>query len=215
MLKHGLLVAGWFLAGACHASHSSNEARVPTIAKTPPPAPAKVAVEMTAATLGEDCGGTTPTAPPAKIFKAEKAEKADMADAPKAKGKSSSMRRCQQTSMQLAIVGQPGTPATAIKVKKVELYDDAKKLIGTLTASSPTVWSDDDGIYKPWNQAVASGAKLSVSYVLSQPDWSGVKDKASRAYVLKAVVTVGSADQTVEREAEVSAPTIMPPNVKT
>jgi hypothetical protein len=148
--------------------------------------------------------------------KAEKADKADEAEDTKMKGKSAkARRRCEQTSMQLSVIAQPGAAATTIKVKKVELYEDSGKLVGTLTASSPTVWVDANGRYEAWNQGVAADAKLSVSYVLSQPDWSGVKDKASKSYTLKAVVTVGTADQTVSHEAEVAAPTILPPNVKT
>lgn len=210
MLKNAVLVAGLLFVGACW---SSSDQGAQTVAKVPPSA-AKVAVEMTAATLADDCGGTAPTSPPATIHKTEKADKATET---KEKSKSAKgRRRCEQTSMQLSVIAPAGVPATTIKVKKVELYDaDSGKLIGALTASSPTMWVDANGRYEAWNQSVAPDAKLSVSYVLSQPDWSGVKDKNSRAYTLKAVLTIGSADHTVSHEAEVAAPTIMPPNVKT
>jgi hypothetical protein len=229
MLRIGLVLAGLCFVGACGAAAAEREAlEAPQkIMKVPPPAPAKVAVTMTAATLAEDCGGTAPIAPPPTKFakppsSGARAESDDPAPGPsRARGDVSAgyagraRMRCEQTSMQLSVIAGSGVAPTSIRVKKVELVDDTGKLIGTLTPSAPTVWSDADGIYKPWAQTVSPDTKLSVSYALSKPDWSGVKDRASHSYVLRAVIVVGGADQTVQREAHIAAPTIMPPNVRT
>ncbi|MEO7095021.1 MAG: hypothetical protein ABI175_17310, partial [Polyangiales bacterium] len=143
----------------------------PVTTTTPPPAPppatvGKVTVVMTAATLADDCGGSAPWGPPTAKAAATRS-KADMdyigdIDESKAKSKSMARRRCEQTSMQLSVIAPAGGAATTITVKKVELYDDTGKLIGKLTASSPTVWSDANGKYEKWGQSVAPDAKLSV-----------------------------------------------------
>jgi len=183
----------------------------PTPPPPPPPAVAKVSVQMTAATLADDCGGSAPRA------SAARASASDEEDAPKAKAKSAIAkgdRACDQTSMQLSIKASADGSATRITVKKVELFDDKGVKIGTLTARSPTIWTKD-GTYKAWDQAIAPGQVLSVSYALSQPAWGAITDRRNRTYVLKAVVTVGAGDQVVKRDVHIAAPTSLPPGVKT
>jgi hypothetical protein len=177
----------------------------------PPPAPskvvAKVTVQMTAATLSDDCGASVPRA----------AKSDDDVDAGKAKAKSAFAkgdRACDQTSMQLSVNATAGGGPTRIAVKKVELFDDKGVKIGTLTARTPTIWSKD-GHYKVWDQTIAPGQELSVSYTLSQPTWGPVADRRMRTYVLKAIITVGGGDQVVKRDVQISAPTSLPPGVKT
>lgn len=226
MQRIGLVLASLCFLGACTVPTSEAEPKATSPAPAPKVAPAKVTVAMTAATLAEDCGGTAPSAPPAppptKFSQPPPSAgaRADMSgeeDMPRPGGaaRARGARRCEQTSMQLSVIASPGIAPTSIRVKKVELVDDTGKLIGVLNVGSPTVWSDADGIYKAWNQTVAPDAKLAVSYALSKPDWTGVKDRASHSYVVRAVIVVGGADQTVQREAHVWAPTIMPPNVRT
>lgn len=161
---------------------------------------------MTAATLADDCGGGAPAA---------KSE--DDAAAAKSKQKSAQFakedRACDQSSMQLSIKSS-GSAATQLTVKNVELFDENGVLIGTLKARTPTLWTKD-GNYKSWNQKIAAGADLSVSYALSQPPWGVVSNRRNRTYVLKAVVTVGAGEQTLKHDVHVSAPTSLPPGVKT
>ncbi|MCW5807990.1 MAG: hypothetical protein KIT31_36900 [Deltaproteobacteria bacterium] len=228
MRRIGPVLASLCFVGACGASNLEREAAVaaPSIMKVAPPAPAKVTVMMTAATLGEDCGGAAPSPPPPaappppppKFAKPPGAERADSSagdiDPARARG-ARARARCEPTSMQLMVIAGAGVAPTSIRVKKVELVDDTGKLIGTLTPRAPTAWSDADGVYRAWNETIAPDTRLAVSYVLSRPDWTGVKDRARHAYVVRAVVTVGGADQTVQRDAYISAPTIMPPNVRT
>lgn len=182
----------------------------PTTPEPTPPASAAVTVQMTAATLADDCGGPPP-AP--RATQKEKAAKSTTSKGDAAKG-AKAKRACQQSSMQLSLVAAAGGAASQLAVKKVELFDDKGALIGELTARSPSVW-DASGTYQVWDQSIAPGQELSVSYALSEPPWHAVPDRRNRGYVLKAVITVGGGEQAVQRDVEVDAPTILPPNVKT
>jgi len=194
----------------------SNPAPTPT-----PTTVDKVTVELTAVTLADDCGGTAPYQKPAVIQKAEAAKpggaKGDVdnshesmhkKDAAFAKAK----RRCEQTSMQLAVTAKD---ATQVTVKSVELFDDAGKSLGTLAASHPTRWSDTTASYEGWDEKLGADTNAAVSYVLAQPDWSKVPDRWNKTYTLKVVVTVGGADKSVSKDVSIQQPTSLPPNVKT
>ncbi len=183
------------------------------------PAPGgKVVVEMTAATLADDCGGTPPSSPPPAAKTATK--KREPADTNSFKSDdmnrrdSKMKRKCEQSSMQLSLASPAGAKSAELRIRRVELLDAGGALIGQLTPSSPTMWSDA-GSYVPWDQQIEPGRVNAVSYVLSQPDWSAVKDRANKTYVLKAVITVGGADETVQKAVEVQAETSLPANVKT
>lgn len=164
-----------------------------------------ITAQMTSATLADDCG-SAPTAAPGKPKKAKSKLKQDRAR--KAK------RRCEQSSIQLAVVAAEGSSSASISVKSVEVLLESGASIGTLNARAPSVWSDDDG-YAPWDQKIEAGQDLSVSYALSQPDWSQVKDRRSQTYTVKAVLSIAGEDRTVEHDAVVQAPTSLPPGVKT
>ncbi len=203
----------------------------PVTTTTPPPAPppatvGKVTVVMTAATLADDCGGSAPWGPPAAGVPAPKQEKAAVTrtktdrdyaadiDESKSKSKSMARRRCEQTSMQLSVTtAANGSPST-VQIKKVELFDASGKSLGMLTPSKPTRWTDKS-MYEPWDEQVAPDQTLAVSYVLSQPAWDGIPDRFNKTYTVKATVTVAGGDQTVSKDVEVRAPTILPPGVKT
>ena len=210
------------VAAGCAHEAIGNEAPTPqpSVAPAPTrPAPKPAThVELTAVTLADDCGGTPPWSAPVKIAKAEAAESEPAA---KAKAKSDSAapmngarakRRCEQTSMQLAIIAGD---ASNMRVKSVELFDESGSSLGTLTASKPTLWSDANGRYETWDETVAAGSTSSVSYVLSQPKWDQIGNRWNRTYTLKAVLSVGGVDQSTQKDVTLSAPTSLPPNVKT
>ncbi|MFN0246057.1 MAG: hypothetical protein ACKV2T_04065 [Kofleriaceae bacterium] len=198
---------------------------IPAVSPTPPPAPVPPAptrtapsarVELTAVTLADDCGGATPSSAP-------KARSQEEMEAPssRARGDSSSTtqrgaraRRCEQTSMQLAITA---SAAMNMKVKSVKLYDDNGILVGTLTAARPTKWSTSAAKYETWNESLPANTTINVSYVLSQPSWTNVSDRWNKTFTLKAVVSVGGVDKTTQKDVTltVSAPTSLPPNVRT
>ncbi|MCX5742331.1 MAG: hypothetical protein NT062_07530, partial [Proteobacteria bacterium] len=138
---------------------------------TTPPTVVTTTVELTAVTLADDCGGAAPSRPPMlpsaqptreshRDVEGKSATKADAAMKMK--------RRCEQTSMQLAITSKDGKP-TAVHVKSVELFDDAGKSLGPLAASTPTRWVDATSTYDAWDEQVAADATSLVSYVLAQP----------------------------------------------
>ena len=179
-----------------------------TTPATTPATPPTVTVQMTAATLADDCGGP-PRAPSKEKRKSAAPMKHDAASGMKMKS------ACEQSSMQLSVVAGDGGGPTSLSVKKVELLDDKGALIGELTARTPSVW-DASGTYQAWDQNVAPRQDLSVSYALSQPPWDGVPNRRARTYVLRAVISIGGGGkQSVQRDVSVAASTILPPNVKT
>ena len=199
---------------------------IPAVSPTPPPAPApapapppkkpvaSARVELTAVTLADDCGGAPPWSSPKATLRTQ----TEMADEPqtRAKGVGSSgaraRRRCEQTSMQLAITA---TDAMSVKVKSVKLYDESGKYIATLTATKPTKWSTTSSVYEGWNEAAPANTTINVSYVLSQPGWGSVTDRWNKTFTLKAVVTIGGVDKTTEKDVTLQAATTLPPNVRT
>jgi hypothetical protein len=211
------------------------ETATPAVTTPPPPAKQATHVELTSVTLADDCGGTPPWSAPVIITKAEmkaqrtetiaetKGEKdrSDDKRAAKAKMKADSAdpmygarasRRCEQTSMQLAIMAGD---AASIQVKSVELFDEGGKSLGKLSPSKPTRWEDANGKYDAWDEKVAAGSTNSVSYVLSQPKWDQIGNRWNRTYTLKTVLSVGGVDQSTQKDVTLSAPTSLPPNVKT
>jgi hypothetical protein len=183
-----------------------------TPAPTPAPPKPSTRIELTAVTLADDCGGMPPSSAPVK-------SEQKSATLLKTKGKRDAAyagaraeRRCEQTSMQLAIIAGD---ASKIQVKSVELFDETGKSLGTLTASKPTRWSDASSTYEAWDEMVAAGSTSSVSYVLAQPKWDQIGNRWNRTYTLKTVLTVGGVDQSAQKDVTLSAPTSLPPNVKT
>ena len=168
------------------------------------PAPAAVTVAITAVSLAGDCG--QPAADSTVETKRASERDSDRAELRKA--------ACEQTSMQLAVTGAAGTQPIQIRVKRVELFDDKGALIGQLSPRTPTVWSQD-GTYRPWDQLVPPAQALSVSYALSEPPWGAVTERWNRTYVLRATITVGATDQTIQRDVHVAAPASLPPDVET
>lgn len=192
----------------------------PVVTTVPPPITAptpagKVTVDLTAVTLADDCGGTPPWGPPAAPTR--KAEAKSDSDEPdkSLSHKGKAKRRCEQTSMQLALSATAGGAPTKITVKKVEMFDESGTPLGELAASTPTYWSQNSQ-YEPWDQMIAPGTQRSVSYVLERPDWDRIQNRWNRTFTLKVTVTIGDADQSFTKDVQtISAPTSLPPNVKT
>jgi hypothetical protein len=202
-------------AGTTAAPPSAAPAPGVAFAQPPPPAPpaptptpparAAARIELTAVTLADDCGGAAPYQAPAQSHTRVKgAASAARSDRQRA--------RCEQTSMQLAIIADD---AATLQIKSVELFDESGTSLGTLTASKPTRWSAAKSIYEAWDESVAADSTSNVSYVLSQPSYPG--DRWNRTFLLKTVVSVGGVDQTAQKSVtiSVSAPTALPPNVRT
>lgn len=184
----------------------------PEVEPEPDAVAAAVDVQMTAATLADDCGGgpNTPPEVQTKEKAATKLQKRDEAPSKSSKAK----RRCEQSSIQLAIVAPAGAKPAEVAVKSVELFLESGASVGKLEARAPSVWSEAEG-YMPWDQKIAPGQDLSVSYAVTQPDWSNVQDRWNQTFKVEAVLSIGGSDRTVQQSVAVDAPTSLPPGVKT
>jgi hypothetical protein len=131
---------------------------------------------------------------------------ADEAEPP---GAVAQRRRCEQTSMQLAIAAAQDT---TVQVKSVEVLDDRGTSLGKLAATSPTRWSDTGAKYETWNESVPAGQTAQVSYVLQQPSFVSRDDPRDRTYTVKVVASVGGVDQPLQTTVMVVA---RPPAVPT
>lgn len=219
------ILASCTKAGGAQESPPTKEPGLAPITPLPQP-PAKAAtVELTSVTLADDCGGAPPwqapaiATPPALKAAAkadptrrEQQDRNEWAAGVSGSAMSRAKRRCEQTSMQLAIVT---TSATSIRVKSVELFDASGKSLGTLAPSKPTRWDDATSVYATWDEKLAAGTTSHVSYVLAQPDWESIGDRWNKTFTLKAVVSVGGIDAAAQKDVTLSAPTSLPPNVRT
>ena len=168
-----------------------------------------VTVKMISATLAEECGGTgAPYSPPPMPHPAPLIAGA-------ASSESMAKSVCRQTSMQLSVVAGALTAPAQIQVKKVEIFDQNGRSLGELTPRSPMIWSSKDSVYQSWDQSVSAEQRLAVSYALSAPNWNAVPDRWGRTFVIRATVTVGGSEQTLQRDVQTQAPVRLPPGVVT
>lgn len=198
------------------SSESADSLVQPVLTRTPaPPATGKISVQLTSATLGDDCGEgePLPSSPPALAPK-KKASSEYMEDRPGQGASRAARRACEQTSLQLAIVAPADGAPTSLRVKKVELYDDKGKLVGVLTPRTPRVWTAS-GAYESWDQKIAPGTALAVSYPMTKPDWAKVRNRFDRTYTVKVVVSIGNADQALQHDVYLAGEARLPPDVVT
>lgn len=222
VLSSGLLVA----CSSPTARQTVNErANGSAAAITAPPAQpgtvaATTAVVITVAsfTLADDCPSKPKKAgiemsPEAKLA----ADRIDEAANRKSLAKQA-VTACVQTAVQLDLRSSAST-ATTITLRKVELLDATGKVLGELTPRSPARWTDA-ATYVDWDQSLAAGATLKVSWALSSPTWAAYSttkaDAAAQAFQIRLTVAVNGADQIVEGQATVmSPPAIFEPPMKT
>jgi len=161
---------------------------------------AKATVTLTSVAFADDCGGTPPSdapvqaAAPAKIAPPATVVPSKPGVAAQEPADSGSRRRCEQTSMQLAVTGVAGIE---LHIKSVEVFDGDKSL-GTLTVSKPTRWDAAKAAYEPWDEKVIDGS-MAVSYVLSQPAFVDQWDSRDRTYTVKVVASIGDVDEPLKK----------------
>jgi hypothetical protein len=167
--------------------------------------PSEVKVELASVTLADNCPASAPVAPPpATTFaKPPGAANARVARGACAKpGPCGPSRRCEQTSMQLAISAQAGVKPTTIKIKRVELLDAKGNVLETLTASAPMQWTDK-GVYARWDQTLSADDEIKASYTLTSPNWNkhtgGRMNAHAHVFQLRVTVTIGNWERTVEK----------------
>lgn len=196
----GLLV----LAGCWTSSQPSTQ-----------PATPDVSVELAAVTLGDDCNDAESIAPPvARLDKPSAAAGAPM-PADICVGCAPIRPHCDQTSMQLALRASPGTGATAVKIKKVELLDSRGGFLATLEARTPMRWNGES--YVGWTQTVDAGGKLNASYLLSSPNWDALTNGRwsahTKTFQLRVTLAIGAAERTVDKQS--ITPAMLEPPVPT
>jgi hypothetical protein len=179
--------------------------------KIPPKAKAAVEVSIASVTLADDCGHGPTQAPPAD-------EPVQTAQAPAssermARGASMSAdisagaRACEQSSIQLRVANSTDADAKVV-IQKIEILDGDGAKVGELTPRAPSRWTNDT--YEAWDEQVAAGATLSVSYALSAPGVS-----RGETYTVRVIVAADGGAQTLERSVTLHAEASLPPGVVT
>ena len=97
--------------------------------------------------------------------------------------------------MQLVIDGEVGAD---LHIKSVEVFDADGKLLGKLSASKPTRWSEQNAAYEPWDEKVGT-TPMAISYVLSQPSFVDQWDARDRTYTVKVTAALGGVDQPLKK----------------
>ena len=192
-------VACLTLLGAASSSAKAKREALPPATPAPAVSIAGVKVQMTAATLEEDCSGQGAPYAPQKAERAKSVSDDDVG--------------CAQTSMQLSIVSEKLEKPALMTVTRVEFFDRDGKSLGELTPRAPTRWNAESGLYESWDQKIAAAQNLSVSYPLSAPPWDKLPGRWGQTFVMKATISIGGKNKTVQRDVQTQAR--LPPGVKT
>lgn len=176
---------------ACTKASKGNETPDPKTGAAPR---ANATITLTSVTFADDCGGTAPSSPPASTGSSAAPAAPAVVAPSESRPADMERRRCEQTSMQLAI----GALAdTEIHIKSVEVFDESGKSLGALTAAKPQRWADGPAVYEAWDEKLVKGTTARVSYALSQPNIDRY-DARDRTYTVKVVASVGGADQPLQ-----------------
>jgi hypothetical protein len=121
----------------------------------------KITATISAATLGEDCGGGSGAFAPSGDCAAE--------------SKGGCGGGCQQSNVQIAFTAGSGASAARIEVIGVKLVSatDGSE-VDSLTASTPQSWNGSG--YAAWNETVPPSSSLKASYNLTAPQWSTIEN---------------------------------------
>lgn len=122
-----------------------------------------VEASISSVTLAEDCGGSDDSR------EAEPAPGRWAGDC--AEGESCG-GWCQQTGVQLAIDAGPGDTTVPFEVLSVELHSMDGAMLEALSPRQARVFVEDG--YTSWDEQVAPGASLRVTYDTSSPDWTAI-----------------------------------------
>jgi hypothetical protein len=182
---------------------------------TAPPDKGTVDVTLAAVSLGGDCPGepVVHPEPPAPITPAqEPVAAARAAMEPKRIALAQDIAPgwqppCDQTTMQLRVANST-TGMANVAIRKVELIDESGATLRELTARAPVRWASDR--YTSWDQSVAPGQVLQVSYALSAP-----LANYGETYTLRVTVATEAGEHTVEKLAVISAEATLPPAMVT
>ena len=113
---------------------------------------------------------------------------------------------CSQSTVQLAVTSEA---AGQFRIEGVRvLAARSGKVAGSAKLRLPTLWSDKNGTYTPWDERTVAGSELKISYKLGDPDLSQAEALAgndfntfSGPFMLELDVSVDGERQTI-RSAE-------------
>jgi hypothetical protein len=190
--KLGLLAIGSMVMGIACASRVEPLATVPS----------SVDAAISAATLGNDCGGSSGIA--------DCAEEPASSDAGTG-GRGECGGYCQQSNVQLALTNR-GERSSTITVTEVHLLDAATGTrLDDVDAKNARIWTGT--AYAGWDSTLAGGKSAKVTYDMTQIDWTKIGggnpwNTYSRRYKLEIVLRVDGSDRTLisgelSREPEV------------
>lgn len=119
---------------------------------------------------------------------------------------SSFRRMCSQSTVQLAVTSEA---AGQFRIEGVRvLAARGGKVAGTAKLRLPTLWSDANGTYTPWDERTVAGSELKISYKLGDPDLAQAEglvgsdfNTFSGPFMLELDVSVDGVRQTI-RSAE-------------
>ena len=110
---------------------------------------------------------------------------------------------CTQSMVQLSLradfVGN-------FKIEAVRILDaNSKKAAGTSTLRMPTLWSDANGTYTPWDARTLANQELKISYKLGEPDFSRAPELVGPTFntymgpfILELEVSIDGKKQTIQ-----------------
>lgn len=176
-----------------------------------------VVISVSSIHLADDCGeiasappvnpaAVAPTSPPPPTVIARPERRAQPSDSVRM---DQPEHQCDQSALQLQLVAAASPNATVIAIRKIELLDEAGKVLGELTPRSPTQWMPS-GQYTAWDQSIAGGATIKASYALSAPTWPAygltLATAAQQTFRLRVTVTANGSEQVVSGQATVVSP---------
>lgn len=115
---------------------------------------------------------------------------------------------CTQSMVQLSVRADF---AGSFKIEAARVLDaNSKKAAGTVALRLPTLWSDANGTYTPWDARTVANQELKISYKMGEPDFSRAAELAlpnfstfMGPFILELDVTVDGRRQTI-RSSEFS-----------
>ena len=179
------------LAAAC-TSLDSTTARGPATSPAretvgqdvppPPPAKSQVSAAVGSVRLEQDCPDPVrvDAAATAEAGPSEQAKSQHVSDS--ARGESDAKRSwtCDQSTLQIKL-DSTGSAASQVRIASLVLRDlQTDGIVASVASRGPSAWGPDS-TYVPWNESIAAGAQMQVSYRLTPPDWGAVEAKLGGA----------------------------------
>lgn len=146
-----------------------------------------VEASLSSVTLAQDCAAR---GEPGGAFAGDCAEGADSCGS-----------WCTQSSLQIHLVASAEGEEVPFEIVSVRVVDAEAHLVGALTSRNPRVFADDG--YTSWDETLAPGETLDVTYDTTAPDWyaSGARLGWGETFDVEVVVRIDGVERTLRGEA--------------